>query len=154
METSAHFFCMCVFGAKLLRWLGRIIGRNLIFIDLDELWNLCIAGMNPQIILVLKVASIFLINSVLSARNMACFNNKITHFYAIISNILAQIMLNGNNYVSTTTSSMHDFSLIKALNVTIHPPRAPTIKEVISNPHIFNWIKCNCDGAFTISPCH
>lgn len=40
------------------------------------------------------------------------------------------------------------FSLIKAFGVTIRPPRAPNIKEVIWYPPNHKWNECNCDGAF------
>jgi ribonuclease HI len=43
---------------------------------------------------------------------------------------------------------MRDFTVLKKFNVTLHPPRAPSIKEVIWSPPPLNWLKCNTDGAF------
>ncbi|KAI5424062.1 hypothetical protein KIW84_030323 [Lathyrus oleraceus] len=65
---------------------------------------------------------------------------------------MAQVKLTSNNFVLTTTSSIHNFSIIKALNITIHPTCAPTIKEVVWNTHTRNWIMCNCNSIFTNSP--
>jgi len=50
---------------------------------------------------------------------------------------------------------MHDLTILKKFNVTLHPPNAPKIIEVIWSPPIFNWIKCNTDGyaANTTSVC-
>jgi ribonuclease HI len=33
------------------------------------------------------------------------------------------------------------------LNITIHPPLPPVIKEVIWHPPLEHWVKCNTDGA-------
>jgi hypothetical protein len=35
----------------------------------------------------------------------------------------------------------------KSTNVSIHPPKAPIIKEVIWQPPPLDWVKCNTDGA-------
>jgi len=40
------------------------------------------------------------------------------------------------------------FFILKALNVSIHPPRLLLVKEVFWSPPIDGWIKGNCDGAF------
>ena len=44
---------------------------------------------------------------------------------------------------------MSDFSLLKKFNITLHPARAPVIKEVFWNPPLLHWMKCNTDGAAT-----
>lgn len=38
--------------------------------------------------------------------------------------------------------------LLKAFSVKINYGKAPTIKEIMWQPLVFNWIKCNIDGAF------
>jgi len=45
------------------------------------------------------------------------------------------------------SSSMLEFSFLKAFNCKINPPKHSRIREVICHPPILNWIKCNCDGA-------
>jgi ribonuclease HI len=42
---------------------------------------------------------------------------------------------------------MSDFVLLKKFNITLHPPKAPVIKEVFWNPPSPCWIKCNTDGS-------
>lgn len=44
---------------------------------------------------------------------------------------------------------MFDFAILKKFNVCIHPPNAPKIIEVLWNPPILNWIKCNTNGSTT-----
>jgi hypothetical protein len=39
------------------------------------------------------------------------------------------------------------FKILKAFNVSIHHPNAPSIKEVVWLPPIVPWVKCNPDGA-------
>jgi hypothetical protein len=47
---------------------------------------------------------------------------------------------------------MSDFSIMKAFNVCTHPPKAQVIKEVLWQPPLLDWIKCNTDGAAHGSP--
>jgi hypothetical protein len=44
---------------------------------------------------------------------------------------------------------MSDFMILKRFKVSIYPPRAPIIKEVIWKPPLANWTKCNTDGTYT-----
>lgn len=50
------------------------------------------------------------------------------------------------------SSSISEFTILKALNVSINPPKSLGIKEVIWHPPIQNWNKCNCDGAAIVTP--
>lgn len=45
------------------------------------------------------------------------------------------------------SASISNFLILKKFNVTIHPPKAPKIIEVIWRPPIPHWIKCNTDGS-------
>lgn len=57
-------------------------------------------------------------------------------------------MLVGNNTNKLSSISMANFVFLKAFGVTIKPPRAPNIIEVLWTPHLPNWYKFNYDGAF------
>jgi hypothetical protein len=46
-----------------------------------------------------------------------------------------------------TTTNIRDFTILKTFKVTIHHPNAPVVKEIIWNPPLYNWTKCNIDGA-------
>jgi ribonuclease HI len=63
--------------------------------------------------------------------------------------IIANVSLSGNKTSKVFNSSMRDFSILKKFKINIHPPKAPTIKEVLWCPPKINWIKCNTDGAAT-----
>ncbi|MCI76711.1 ribonuclease H protein, partial [Trifolium medium] len=39
------------------------------------------------------------------------------------------------------------FCILKAFNIKINPPKAPDIIEVLWQPPILHWFKCNTDGA-------
>jgi hypothetical protein len=52
----------------------------------------------------------------------------------------------GNRSKCCAYSSISSFNILKKFNVTIHPPKAPDIKEVIWHPPISLWVKCNTDG--------
>jgi hypothetical protein len=66
--------------------------------------------------------------------------------------IIANTSFSGNATKSTTNSSMVDFRILKAFNVSLHPPNSPSIKEVVWSPPIASWVKCNTDGAAAGNP--
>jgi hypothetical protein len=46
---------------------------------------------------------------------------------------------------------MRDFMILKRLNVNLHPPKPTIVKEVLWQPPLDHWVKCNTDGASTSS---
>jgi hypothetical protein len=60
--------------------------------------------------------------------------------------------MSGNNTSKSSSINMHEFSIMKALNVSIKPPRAPIIREVIWMPPLDTWIKINTDGSYVKNP--
>jgi ribonuclease HI len=69
-----------------------------------------------------------------------------------ISLIMANTALSGNNTSKASFSSIVDFTFLKHFKINIHHPKAPVIKEIIWNPPLINWIKCNIDGASKGNP--
>jgi hypothetical protein len=45
------------------------------------------------------------------------------------------------------SSFIRDFSILKQLNITIHNPKYPSVKEILWQPPLINWVKCSIDGA-------
>ncbi|GAU10595.1 hypothetical protein TSUD_419630, partial [Trifolium subterraneum] len=81
-------------------------------------------------------------------RNQVRFNNKIIPWENAVGLISSNVSLSGNLTKFTYHSSMRDFSILKKFMITVHPPRAPIIKEVLWQPPPSDWWKCNTDGAF------
>lgn len=50
-----------------------------------------------------------------------------------------------------TNSSIHDFSIIKNFKITLHPPKASKIIEVLWLPPTRGWLKCNMNGPYSNS---
>jgi hypothetical protein len=63
--------------------------------------------------------------------------------------VAANVSIAGNHTSKLASSSVRDFSVLKKFNVCIHPPKVSSLKEVIWQPPLPNWVKCNTDGAFT-----
>jgi ribonuclease HI len=114
---------------------------------MEEIWLVCDRGWKPQCRIVIQAALVNIISTIWYARNQARFNNKIIHWKNAVSMISSSVSLSSNKTKLTFTTSMRDFCILKKFNVLIHPPKAPSIVEVIWHPPIFNWIKCNTDGA-------
>ena len=66
--------------------------------------------------------------------------------------VISTTSMSGNNTSLTASSSMSNFVILKSFDVIIKPPKPQTIKEVVWNPPILNWTKCNTDGASLGNP--
>jgi ribonuclease HI len=147
-ESSFHLFFQCPYAVKIWVWLSKTINLNLHFNSVEEIWNICDRSWQPQCKIVIQAALINIISTIWYVRNQMRFNNKILPWENAVSLIVANVALSGNLTKLTYHSSMRDFAVLKKFNVTLHPPRAPTIKEVIWSPPPLDWLKCNTDGAF------
>jgi ribonuclease HI len=60
--------------------------------------------------------------------------------------------MSGNNTCKTSSNSMRDFSFLKAFRISIHHSRPNILKEVLWQPPLLTWLKCNIDGASCGNP--
>jgi len=120
------------------------------FSSIEDIWNTCNRFSNPQCKLLVNSTIINILNSIWYARNQQRFENKKIHWKSSISSIISSVTIAGNNSKAISLS-MSDFSLLKKFDITLHPPRAPKIIEVICHPPMDPWIKCNTDGCSTES---
>ncbi|GAU35456.1 hypothetical protein TSUD_364120 [Trifolium subterraneum] len=57
----------------------------------------------------------------------------------------------GNYSSGVSSASVREFVILKSFNVSSHPPKPLILKEVIWQPPIPQWVKCNTDGASNTS---
>lgn len=95
--------------------------------------------------LIATIINIF--NGVFFARNQLRFQNKKIPWKTSIATILSQTALSGNLSKNKAYPNISNFMLLKKFNVTLHPPKAPQVNEVIWQPPSPNWTKCNTDGS-------
>lgn len=87
-------------------------------------------------------------------RNKLRFEDKRINVSSCINNVIAAVHLVGMSSKGTMSSSIRDFSILKAFNISSHACRAPRITEVtwILPPCNCNWVKCDSDGASRGNP--
>jgi len=122
------------------------------FTSVHDAWSLLDRNWSPQCTLVIKACIINVFNIIWFRRNHIRYHDKFLHWKSAINLIVAQTSMVGNNTKKFARGDMQEFSILKACKVTIRPPRAPTIKEVIWSPPLASWIKVNTDGAATKNP--
>ena len=122
--TSNHILFECSYAYHIWNWLSSIIHVPII-----------------------SSAIINIVCAISYARNQIRFNNTSIHWKSSIVNIISNMALSGNSTSKCSNNSISDFAVLKAFDLKILPPKAPPIREVLWQPAIQDWIKCNSDGA-------
>ncbi|GAU27921.1 hypothetical protein TSUD_160160 [Trifolium subterraneum] len=122
------------------------------FNSMEDMWKLCDLNWSPQCKITITAAIINLINTLWLVRNQARFNNNFILWRSAISLIIASTALTGNNTSKSSSNSIRDFTVLKMFRITIHHPIPPVLKEIIWQPPLLNWFKCNTYGASSGNP--
>ncbi|CAJ2637539.1 unnamed protein product [Trifolium pratense] len=152
VESSFHIFFECDYAINLWSWFAGCINLVLQFNSMEDMWKLCDLNWSPQCKITITAAIINLINTLWFVRNQARFNNKFIPWRSAISLIIASTALTGNNTSKSSSNSIRDFTFLKIFRITIHVPKTPVLREIIWQPPLLNWIKCNIDGASSGNP--
>jgi hypothetical protein len=152
VETNSHQFLTCNFDHHIWNWLASCLNVNCQFNDLNEAFKLCNTNWSPLCNLVISAAIVNCIDFIWFARNQKRFNDKKMHWRSVINLIIASVSLSGNMSCLKAKSNITEFVLLQKFQVKMKHDNAPKIKEVLWQPPILNWIKCNCDGASLGNP--
>jgi ribonuclease HI len=146
-ESSFHLFFDCPYAVNIWTWFSEIIGIRLHFNAVEDIWLLYDRNWQAQCRVVILACLINILHTIWWVRNQARFKNKQIQWRNAINIICSSVSLSGNLTKKTYHGSMTDFRILKFFKVSLHPPRAPVIKEVLWQPPPLNWLKCNTDGA-------
>jgi ribonuclease HI len=152
VETTFHMFFQCEFAVKLWSWLAGCLNLTIQFTTMEDMWRLCEMNWSPQSKVTLIAAIINLLNTLWFVRNQARFHDKLISWRSAISLVIANTSLTGNHTKKLSSNSIRDFTFLKQFRISIHHPRAPVLKEVLWQPPLLNWYKCNVDGASQGNP--
>lgn len=68
---------------------------------------------------------------------------------SVINHIYNNVALTCNSTNLIFRNFMVDFMILKMLKIDIHPPKSPSVSEIIWCRPNRGWMKCNIDGAMT-----
>jgi hypothetical protein len=119
---------------------------------MEDIWNITDRNWSPQCKETIIAAIINLTNTIWSARNQVRFNNKRISLPTAISLIIANTCLSGNNTKKVASNSIRDFSILEFFKINIDNQNSLSVKEILWQPPIFNWVKCNIDGTSKGNP--
>ncbi|GAU51216.1 hypothetical protein TSUD_11730 [Trifolium subterraneum] len=152
LESNQHLFLTCRYSQNIWNWLSSCLNFNCQFNDLKEAFVLCNSSWSPLCNLIVAAAIVNCVDFIWFARNQSRFNDKKIHWRSLINHIIAAVSLSGNNSCLKAKSNISEFALLRKFKVKMNYGNAPKIKEVLWQPPILNWIKCNCDGASMGNP--
>jgi len=151
-ETTNHLLLTCDFAKLIWQWLASIIKIPCIFVTTQEAINVVQRSWSPLCKLVVLSAVINCLNTIWYCRNQLIFSGRKINHRSAINLIISTTAMSANNSKCAANSSIADFVLLKAFSVKINYGNAPKIKEIIWQPPVFDWIKCNIDGASLGNP--
>jgi len=151
-ETTTHLLLHCDFAKSIWQWLASTIKVPCNFNSIQEVINVSQRRWSPLCKVVVLSTVINCLNTIWFCRNQMIFADKKINYRSVINLIILDTSMTGNNSKCAANSSIADFVLLKAFSVKINYGNAPKIKEIIWQPPVFDWIKCNIDGAFLSNP--
>ncbi|XP_019431828.1 PREDICTED: uncharacterized protein LOC109338930 [Lupinus angustifolius] len=152
-ETSNHLFFQCSFAIDIWNWLSSQLGFRLDNASIHGLMNIS-KRWSPQVNMVIRASIINSISAIWYCRNKVRFENLSISIAQAMTKIRNDTSFTGNFSKLCVRSSMTEFSILKAFNVTCHYNKAPSILEVIWNLPAPGWVKINSDGAAKGFPGH
>lgn len=151
-ESSFHLFMECNFAVQIWNWLSGVFNCNINLSSFSDTLQVINNAASSQCKLVMLSAIIHSFHIVWYCRNQKRYSDKTINVRSAINLIIAGTSMSGNVTPLTASSAISDFTILKHFNVNIKPPKPQIIKEVIWNPPVLNWTKCNTDGAALGNP--
>ncbi|XP_058763321.1 uncharacterized protein LOC131636708 [Vicia villosa] len=134
ITPSKSCFVWKLLHNKLWNWLGLKLNFSYPILCWNDVWSLCNNFGAGQCKSVVGAVVIYVLNVTWLARNKIRFHNAKMNFSAATSYIMEVVSLAGSVSSVTKNSNMQDFIILKSFKVTIRPPKAPVIIEVIWKP--------------------
>ncbi|CAJ2644894.1 unnamed protein product [Trifolium pratense] len=151
-ETIHHIFCDCCFSKDIWHWFASVLSLHVVTSTVSSIFDICNKNWNSQCKTVVISAVVNIFNTIWWCRNQHRFEGKSIHWRSAVNSIISNVSLSGNLSKKASFISMQEFIILKAFNVNVHHPKAPVIKEVLWQPPLYNWVKCNTDGSALGSP--
>jgi hypothetical protein len=89
--------------------------------SIDTLANLCDRGWSKQRSEVVLASIINIVDTIWYCHNQARFHNKIVNFHTMVNCIYVSVNITGNILKSTDSSCSHEFQILKAFSIKVHP---------------------------------
>ncbi|KAF1883972.1 hypothetical protein Lal_00012932 [Lupinus albus] len=145
-ENSEHLFLQCAFASEIWQWINNTFETNLEKSSILTLLQYCQRKLRAQAKDLLLAAIIHVVSTIWFCRNYARFQDKKFSLPQALVRIQLDISLTGNQSKTNASSSMHDFNIIRVLNVNVNYKKAPKI-GVFFFWFLLGRIKINSDGA-------
>jgi hypothetical protein len=97
-------------------------------------------------------AIIGVFNAIWSCRNNQRFKDIKPSLNVVFTMVCSSVSLSCNVTSLSAGPSMSEFTILKFFKVNLHRPKAQRILEVIWQPPLNGWIKCNTDGTSLGNP--
>ncbi|CAJ2635999.1 unnamed protein product [Trifolium pratense] len=96
VESSFHLFFQCSYAVNVWNWFSRIIGLNLHFNSVEDIWLLCDRNWQPQCRIVILAGLVNIISTIWFIRNQVRFNNNHIPWEKVVTLISSNVSLSEN----------------------------------------------------------
>lgn len=146
-DSIIHLFFERNYVTPIWNWLvNKIQHYGVVVANMDDCIKLVLALGSSQanVVVISCVCNFFY--QVLKARNNMRFEGKKINWNTCVTHIMARAKLVGDTSGFPTNNSIHNFSILKGLNVFLLPRKNPNFINVLWSPPPLGWEKVNIDG--------
>lgn len=151
-ESSHHLFLSCPFAVRLWNWLGGLLNSPIDLSSSLSIFNICDSRWSKQARDVILAGIINTLYYIWHCRNKVRFDSQSINWKSVCNMIASSTSLSGNSSKHHVSSSIVEFSILKAFRVTCNPRKSPSIKQLDWLTPPCDWIKVNTDDAARGSP--
>lgn len=130
VETSENLFFHYNFAQSIWNWLSNIIQLSFHF-NFSKILEVCNQSWSMHCKVVILSSIINTFNTIWYCRNQRKFHNKTMIWNSALNIIITNVNLSGILFKANSSCNMSDFRILKAFKVTMPPPKASRIIEVI-----------------------
>lgn len=129
-ETTEHLFLSCLFAQQVWTWFSSVVGCSIDCSSFFNVLSICSRNWCTQVHDVTVAAVVNIVSAVWFCRNKARFDNVKMNAKSTIKLIISNASLVGNTSKGKMSSSVAEFMILKAFNISGHPDAAPSIIQV------------------------
>lgn len=148
-KDGSHLFTSCSFSAAMWNAILMLFGRRIVISGslYDLIYDAMQHGFSSQLAALWCSVIVHDVVVIWRSQNAVIFYEESPNIHAALRFIWTSLKETDFYHFGKMYNSMDEFHILKLLNISCIPRRAPRMVFVLWQPPPFSWIKVNIDGS-------